>query len=477
MKTLLKIVLLFLLNIPFYLNANAQKPITWQRVLSNAYGTLFKAHQTPDNNFIAVGSDSWGVGYKIYLTKWSYTGDSLWTRLIGITDDTDGYWIENTYDRGFIICGSKNRVAYFLKTDSMGNKLWDAFYSGSAVLNQAYCVKQTSDSGFIAVIRTIPNGNYDNILIVRLNQLGKLIWQKLFLAGNDQYAHEIIQIDESFYVIGSAYADIYLIKLNAFGDTLWTKRYGTSYPDAGYSVQLTQDEGFIIGGVSINSSNISKSLIVKTDFSGNLQWQRTYSVEHNELLYSVRAEPNRGYVFCGTTDSVFGNLERGFIRIIDYNGNVLNEKFYRALPYFTEIRSVENTNDNGFILGGVTQMLQGGQPKMYLAKTDSVGNIYPVNILQSNLEIPEKVQLFQNYPNPFNSDSKIKYEIKQKAHYKMKLYDVKGRLISVIIDETVSPGTYEKNLNTYFKDLSSSVYFISMENDKHVLTRKLLLLK
>lgn len=476
MKTLLRICLLLLFNISFCLNTYPQNPITWEKILNNAYGNLLKAHQTPDKNFIAVGSDLFGVGYKMYHTKWGFTGDSLWTRMIGIPFDTDGYWIENTFDKGFIICGSKNSDAYLLKTDSTGNVVWDAVFGGGE-LDQAYCVKQTSDSGLIVIIRTTSFSNYNNIMVVKTNKWGNTQWQKIFITNNTQFAHEVIESNFGYYIIGSAFNDIYLMRLNLSGDTLWTKRLGTQYLDDGYSIQLDYNNGLIIGGISYTSSNVSKSMIINTDSSGKAIWQKTYSVEHNELLFSVRTLPKKGYVFCGTTDSVFGDLEKGFIRIIDLNGNVIHEKFYRALPYFTEIRSVETTTDNGLILCGVTQAVSGGHPKMYLVKTDSIGNIYPVGIENNQTEIPDEFNLYQNYPNPFNSTTIIEIDVKKKTDIELTIFDITGRQISKLERKNLIAGNYKYRFTFKDKYLSSGVYFYSLKAGNKILTRKMFYIK
>jgi hypothetical protein len=51
--------------------------------------------------------------------------------------------------------------------------------------------------------------------------------------------------------------------------------------------------------------------------------------------------------------------------------------------------------------------------------------------------------LYQNYPNPFNPSTKIGYQLKQRAYVKLMVYDIKGELISVLVNKEQNAGYYE----------------------------------
>jgi len=452
--------------------------VTWQKILNNNYGLFVKAHQTPDGGFIAVGSDIIANStYKIYLQKFAANGDSLWARFIGLMQDDnyDGYWIENTYDNGFIICGDHQGDGYLVKTDSVGNVQWTKSYGG-ADLDQAKCVKQTPDSGYIVLLRTTSFTGFNNIMLVKTDLNGTEQWEKVFLANNTQFGNEVIVSKSSYFIIGSAFSDLYLINTNLNGDTLWTKRYGGTGVDEGYAVQKATDNGLILGGNS-DSNGTTNSIIIKTDSLGEVEWQKKYTAKYNEILFSLRNLAGRGYVFCGTTDSVFNDYERGFVRIIDFNGNVLSQKFYRPLQYYTEIRSVENTNDNSFIICGVTQMIQGGVPKMYIARTDSMGNIFPVSISNYSSLMPIETWLFQNYPNPFNPFTVINFDINEKSEVSLLIYDMLGKRITSLVSEMLMAGRYRVKFNPSEYELSTGIYFIQLKTGKNIQTRRMIYLK
>lgn len=77
MKNLCKIIFLFLI---LTLNAEAQQ-VTWQRVLDYTDNSvLYKAHQTSDGGYIAVGNNRVGGNGKIFLIKFNRYGDTLWSQ-------------------------------------------------------------------------------------------------------------------------------------------------------------------------------------------------------------------------------------------------------------------------------------------------------------------------------------------------------------------------------------------------------------
>jgi hypothetical protein len=85
--------------------------------------------------------------------------------------------------------------------------------------------------------------------------------------------------------------------------------------------------------------------------------------------------------------------------------------------------------------------------------------------------------LYQNYPNPFNPSTKIGYKLKERGYVKLYVYDIKGELVSVLVNQVQEAGYYEVEFNTAAgsgqsainKSLSSGVYiyqiFVKGENN------------
>jgi hypothetical protein len=92
-----------------------------------------------------------------------------------------------------------------------------------------------------------------------------------------------------------------------------------------------------------------------------------------------------------------------------------------------------------------------------------------------NKVLPSSFVLYQNFPNPFNPSTTISYQLPRTVHVTVKVYDVLGREMETLVDETKPAGRYEVEFNG--SRCSSGIYFCRMIAGSFTATRKLLLLK
>lgn len=120
--------------------------------------------------------------------------------------------------------------------------------------------------------------------------------------------------------------------------------------------------------------------------------------------------------------------------------------------------------------------LSSGKFKYRLKQIDNNGNYnyYELNGIPE-VGIPKKFSLLQNYPNPFNPNTKINYEIPIKSKVTIKIFDLLGREVSILLNEISEPGYYtiEFKANT----LASGIYFYRMEAGNYSEVKKMLLIK
>jgi hypothetical protein len=88
---------------------------------------------------------------------------------------------------------------------------------------------------------------------------------------------------------------------------------------------------------------------------------------------------------------------------------------------------------------------------------------------------PSEFVLHQNFPNPFNPSTVIRYQVPATTPVKLVVYDLLGREVEVLIDETKTPGEYTATFDA--KGLSSGVYLYRLEAGNFVQTRRMLLVK
>ena len=106
--------------------------------------------------------------------------------------------------------------------------------------------------------------------------------------------------------------------------------------------------------------------------------------------------------------------------------------------------------------------------------------VYLTGINKISSNIPEDYKLYQNYPNPFNPKTIIKFDLPKASNVKIEVYDNLGKMISELVDEKLSAGSYEiewpaptGNATSY----PSGIYFYKIETEEFKDVRKMILIK
>jgi len=88
---------------------------------------------------------------------------------------------------------------------------------------------------------------------------------------------------------------------------------------------------------------------------------------------------------------------------------------------------------------------------------------------------PSGSYLSQNYPNPFNPSTTIRYTVGSRQNVEIKVYDLLGREVSVLVNEEKPAGNYEVIWNA--ENISSGLYFYQFKTAKYVETKKMIFLR
>jgi hypothetical protein len=103
------------------------------------------------------------------------------------------------------------------------------------------------------------------------------------------------------------------------------------------------------------------------------------------------------------------------------------------------------------------------------------GDTLLTNVEKISSEVPSAYSLKQNYPNPFNSMCNVQFSMHNAGNVKLVVYDVQGREVQTLVNESLHPGTYETTFDGSM--LPSGVYFYTLITDSFKMTRRLLLIK
>ena len=111
-----------------------------------------------------------------------------------------------------------------------------------------------------------------------------------------------------------------------------------------------------------------------------------------------------------------------------------------------------------------------------LIKTDDGGGLITgVNSLEE--EIISDYKLYQNYPNPFNPVTSFKFQVPISSFVSIKVYDLQGKEVALLVNEKKNAGSYSINFDANKYNLSSGIYFYTLQTENYKETKKMILVK
>ncbi len=399
-----------------------------------------------DSSLIIVGftNNVNANGYDVYLLHLDSQGDSLWAKTYGGTGWDFAYAVHQTIDGGFIIAGgtysygSGGEDCWLIKTDISGDTLWTKTYGGD-MDDEARSVRQTSDSGFV-------------------------------LTGTTK----------SF---GDTSGDVYIVKTTKTGDTLWTRTYGRKFEEDGTDIIECKNHDFAVCGRAYDDSGLktASTYLLRTQNNGQYKWSVYYynDTVHYSSLESIIEIPNGNLFSAGITDKYGQGAKDGFLLITTDVGQFINGYTYGTAED-DGWYSVTPTKDKGYIFCGYTDStnLGFGEQNLCIQKTDSNGLTPFIPFLLSTHTFKSNALYVNIYPNPFNTNTHILINSVDKispSNFSLKTMDITGRNCSANY-RIVSANNNSIELQLNRNDLQQGIYFIQFyQNSQQVGTSKVII--
>jgi len=320
-------------------------------------------------------------------------GGNGWNQTFGGSSYDEGYSVQQTNDDGYIITGATLSYGagewdvWLIKTDSSGNEDWNSTFGGSAA-DRGDSVQQTNDDGYIITGYTASYGAGErDVWLIKTDSSGNEDWNSTFGGSNVDRGYSVQQTNDGGYIIGgytdsygAGVSDFWLIKTDSSGNEDWNMTFGGISYDRGFSVQQTNDDGYIITGytVSYDADDTGCDIwLIKTDSNGIEEWHQTFGgtgiPNKVDMGYSVQQTNDGGYIIAGDTEIYFVAESDVLLIKTDSNGN---EEWSRTFGggAADRGRSVKQTNDGGYIITGWASSYSVVDPDIWLIKTDSSGN-------------------------------------------------------------------------------------------------------
>lgn len=410
-STIFPFTFLIFLALPLLSSAQVQKPI---KVWDTRYGgasrdTDVNTISTSDGGFLHTASSLSGVsGNKStpnqgdddwWVVKTDASGNLQWDFNFGGTAEEgfEGGAVQ-TSDGNFILAGrTRSGASGDITTNSRGGDdilvikisaadrtvLWQARLGGNAA-DWAFDIKETSDGNVVVAGYTTstnlagitPMGSLDVYLVKLDANTGLTEWERTYGGSGFESADEILANDIGGVVVGAYSAstdlsvpsngsfDFWAFSTDASGDVLWENLYGGTGLDAIRSMSKTTDGGYIFSGQSNSNAGGSKVednrglddiWVVKTDGSGNLQWEKTLGGSGYDWGQAVYARADGSYIVGGFSNSPLsgeklsanfnGSLDIWFMGLgaageltwqADFGGDLSDGEL--NIPYFDEVK-------------------------------------------------------------------------------------------------------------------------------------------
>ncbi len=324
--------------------------------------------------------------YDAWLIKLNDKGEKEWEKTYGGIHDEKAYDVKQTSDGGYILVGYTETASnggadiFLVKTDASGNKSWETKYGGGKN-DVGRCVVQTNDGYLITGFTQSSGDHYCYVYILKVDLNGVVRWEKTVGGGDDASGNFIDKTkDGGFVIVGftkdlsAGLNDIYLIKLDAGGNVSWEKIFGAGDEDKGYCVRQTTDGGYIITGLTRNlGAGYSDLYLCKTDDKGNRIWEKIYGGNNDDAGNSVYQTPDGGFIASGFT-TYTSSFADAYLVKTDYKGNKQWDKtFGGALDDWCGGMAL--ARDGGYVLCGYSKSFTNGEEDFYIIKTDPDGEV------------------------------------------------------------------------------------------------------
>jgi hypothetical protein len=543
-------------NNDYYLvRSDADGDTLWTRTYGGSSSDVARwVQQTDDNGYIIFGNTaSFGAGSNdLYLVKTDSLGDTLWTRTYGGSNSEEGQCAQQTDDGGYAVCGNSSTFGpggldvYVVKTDGNGDTLWTRAYGGSAT-DVAMEIQQTSDGGYIVggYTGSFGAGGFDFYLL-KLDADGDTLWTRPYGGTANDQAFCVAQTDDGGYIMGgytqsfgAGARDFYIVKTDSVGDTLWTRTYGGTDNEDCQELVQTDDRGYAFAGHTTSFGNEWEFYLVRADEFGDTLWTRTYGGTSVDAAYSVQQTDDYGFILGGRTYSFgAGNYDFYLVKTtpegsVELTCDDSSPWFCRGKNFYFTV-TVNNTTgrtvsgpmtfsaysgydcDPGSVMvtitknktygPGITQnsyffkVPNAATPGQYSAsvggtlggfelfccmnteirqcspwKTGGNTEWGMVEVDCPEVGLPTVSSLAQNYPNPFNATTNISFNLAEVGNVSLSVYDITGRLVVSLVDGQMDAGEHLVAWDA--ASVSSGVYFYKLTTADYTATKKMNLLK
>lgn len=311
-----------------------------------------------------------------------------------------------TNDNGFIIAGSTTSFGagsydmYLLKIDSLYNLQWTKTI-GDTADDKAVSIIQTFDGGYVLTGGSNDQGGNSDLIIVKVDAAGNYQWSRAIGGPSVEFGFKIIQLSDSNYLaVGNTFSygkgsvDAYVVKISSSGNILWTRTVGGQAGDMGLTCMENSNGEYVVSGIA-NSAGTTYMSLFKLDAAGNLIWSKGIGEGLVSICYGITGTSDGGYMMVGALVGSVANSAKIYIVRTDSVGNIIWTKITGG-SWDERLFSVIKSHDGYYYSAGraLTDTAGIGTYIFRVMKWDENGNVMWTkgvdnNYASTNIEIAE----------------------------------------------------------------------------------------
>lgn len=527
----------FLLSANYLIAQPTQEWISFYEYSSNSSLTMCI---DSSGNVFTSGND--GIPpYGFVTIKYNSSGQKIWERRfvggmnfiarpVSIGCDQQGNIYIAAYDESMIL----------IKYNSLGVQQWFRRYPANYLSDMVI-----TKHGFPIITGTVINGapTRNDCVTVKYNHIGDTLWSAIYNSPSNNWdwsvAMDISMIGEVCITgysgnSGNTEVDFLTVKYDSNGVQQWVRNYGNPNSwDEAKDVSFDQFGNVYVAGLL--NINLPRFSTIKYSSGGIQEWVEEFHHPENREEYpsKIKIDPFGNPIITGGAFSI-DSLPRIKFLTVKYNSSGIiqwSNLISWWAPSGPPPRNLFIDNlGNSFVIGtrenftisnstfellvrkydpeGVFQWdiiyngpnysasghniiinkffdiyLNGHQADSAGANFITIKYSQPIGIEPISNEIPINFTMFQNYPNPFNPNTTIKFDIPKSANVTIKIYDILGKVVSVLAkSEFKNAGSYKVTWDA--SSFSSGIYFYRIEvrqtgssTGNFTATKKMVLLK
>lgn len=296
-------------------------------------------------------------------------------------------------DGGYIITGSTGGIGFgqedilLMKVTAAGNISWIKTFGVPEQFEMGRKVIVTEDGGYLVIGNTFSKGaGNSDMYLIKTDREGNLLWDKTYGTAGGEDGFDILATDNGYYLLGNmvdvqtTYNDFFLVRTDLQGNMQWNRKYGTDTEDIAETIIQLSDGSLVLGGYTRSGVDFVDIYLINVAGDGVMRWEKRFDGPETDLasgdvVGGMKPTPDGGLIVAGTqsVNALLGFSGRAWLIKLSGNGTMQWQRTFGELGGVDARGEAVEVLEDGYLMVGTKLRLQ--ETDYYLVRTDLQGNL------------------------------------------------------------------------------------------------------